>query len=136
MNSAINRKMHSKIHRGINKIAIFVLLACCVVSQSLAQSVLIENVTIHTQTEQGVINGDALIVDGRLVGLGEGFDVPADAERFDGTGKIVTPGLFAAYTQLGLVEIDLEATTVDSVLSEQGVGPAFDVQYAFNGRCL
>ena len=39
--------------------------------------------------------------------------VPEGATRIDLAGKIVTPGLVAADTSLGLVEIDLEASTRD-----------------------
>ena len=48
------------------------------------------------------------------------------------TGKIVTPGLIESYSQLGLVEIWAERTTVDSQVEEYTVGPSLDVSFAIN----
>lgn len=51
--------------------------------------------TIHTLGAAGKIeNGTVLIKDGRIVAVGSTVDIPADAERIDAAGKIVTPGIF------------------------------------------
>jgi len=49
--------------------------------------------------------------------------VPAGARVIDASGRIVTPGLIGAATQLGLVEV-----------TSGPLGPAFDVQYAINAN--
>ncbi len=43
--------------------------------------------------------------------------LPAGAVPVDLAGQIVTPGLFASDTQLGLLEIDMEASTRDDVMN-------------------
>jgi len=69
-----------------------------------------------------VHTGDGTVIPGatielrgtRIVRVAAGGGAgPADATRIDLTGKVVTPGLVAADTSLGLVEIDLEASTRD-----------------------
>ncbi|HET6584867.1 MAG TPA: amidohydrolase family protein [Nannocystaceae bacterium] len=66
--------------------------------------------------------GDGTVVDDatielrgtRIVRITAGTDsIPSGAKRIDLAGKIVTPGLVAADTSLGLVEIDLESSTRD-----------------------
>ena len=59
--------------------------------------------------------------------------------RMDLSGDILTPGLVDPYTQLGLVEIDLEAATRDhtpgaSTVGKSSVRPSFRVWPAFNPR--
>jgi imidazolonepropionase-like amidohydrolase len=55
---------------------------------------------------------------GKIVAVGRDVAVPQSAERIDASGKHVYPGLFDAYTQLGLIEIDQVRATLD--LSETG----------------
>lgn len=63
----------------------------------------------------GTVLRDATVVirDGKFAALG-GPELAGQAgDVIDARGKIVTPGLIAADTQLGLVEIDLEGSTRD-----------------------
>ncbi len=63
----------------------------------------------------------------RIVRVGTGASaVPEGATRIDLAGKLVTPGLVAADTSLGLVEIDLETSTRDD---SRGVGDAVRAGY-------
>ena len=70
-----------------------------------------------------------LVSEGVIEAIGVDLEIPFDYERVDARGKVVTPGLIESYSQLGLVEISGEATTVDGNLSEYRLGPAFDVRY-------
>ncbi|HEX7037194.1 MAG TPA: amidohydrolase family protein [Pseudomonadales bacterium] len=98
--------------------------------------------TVHTlEGEAPLQDATVLVRDGRIAAVGAGLDVPAGYERVDARGKVVTPGLIAAHTQLGLVEISGEASTVDARVAIAAVddlkeayrlGPAFDVQYGIN----
>ena len=73
-----------------------------------------------------------LIADGRIEAVGPDLEVPFDYRQIDARGKIVTPGFIESYSQLGIVEISAEETTVDMAVSEYPLGPAFNVRYALN----
>ena len=77
-------------------------------------------------------NATVLISDGRIEAVGTDIEAPFEYRQIDATGKIVTPGLIESYSQLGLVEIWAEGTTVDSQLEEYSVGPSLDVSFAIN----
>ena len=62
------------------------------------------------------------IVDGRFGRIRQGSRVPlpAGARTIDVAGKVLTPGLIAADSSLGLVEIDLEPSTRDDGVEAAG----------------
>ncbi|MBI1723348.1 MAG: amidohydrolase family protein [Gemmatimonadetes bacterium] len=61
-------------------------------------------------------NGTVLIRDSMIVAVGASVAIPDGARRIDARGKVVTPGLINANTQLGLVEVPNGTNT-----SETGV---------------
>jgi imidazolonepropionase-like amidohydrolase len=64
--------------------------------------------------------------DGKIVAVGANVVIPPDAQRIDATGKIVTPGLVNAATQLGLVEIGSVASTREArARGKDGIAAAF-----------
>ena len=73
-----------------------------------------------------------LIKDGRIEAVGTDVKAPFEYRHIDATGKIVTPGLIESYSQLGIVEIWAEGSTVDSQVEEYAVGPSLDVSFAIN----
>ena len=73
-----------------------------------------------------------LIADGRIEAVGTDIKAPFEYRQINATGKIVTPGLIESYSQLGIVEIWLERSTVDSQVEEYAVGPSLDVSFAIN----
>ena len=90
---------------------------------------------IHTVGPQGTIeNGTVLIVDGRIAAVGADVEVPAGAETIDAAGKVVTPGLFSPYGQLGLVEVSSSAGPVDYSQRGEQFTASFDVADAYNPR--
>jgi imidazolonepropionase-like amidohydrolase len=51
----------------------------------------------------GIIeSGIIVLADGKIVALGKGIEVPADAKVIDGKGTWVTPGLIDAHSHIGL----------------------------------
>ncbi|MFC7069450.1 amidohydrolase family protein [Halobaculum lipolyticum] len=66
-------------------------------------SVVVRGGTVHTQTEQGTVDGDVLVVDGAVAAVGD-VDAPADAVEVDATGMQVTPGLIDAHSHAGMAE--------------------------------
>jgi imidazolonepropionase-like amidohydrolase len=70
-----------------------------------AQTVAIVGGTVYTVSGPKIEHGTVIIRDGRIVAVGGDVPVPAGATRVDATGKWVTPGIIAAETPLGLVEV-------------------------------
>ncbi|MFV0389077.1 MAG: amidohydrolase family protein [Pyrinomonadaceae bacterium] len=65
----------------------------------------ITNARIVTVSGAEIPNGTLIIKNGKIAALGAGIVVPADAEKIDGTGLSVYPGMIDAGTNMGLLEI-------------------------------
>ncbi len=90
---------------------------------------------VYTMESPEPIEGaTVLIADGQVQAVGVGLEVPFDYRQIDARGKVVTPGLIESYSQFGLTEIGGEATTVDSLVAEYPLGPAFDVSFGINAE--
>jgi imidazolonepropionase-like amidohydrolase len=117
----------------IRKIACIGLLALA--ANASAATTAIVGGKVVTVGPQGTIeNGTVLIVDGRIAAVGDDVRVPAGADTIDASGKIVTPGLFAPLSQLGLVEVSLSAGPVDGAQRGERFTAGFDVADAYNPR--
>ena len=91
-----------------------------------AQSIAITGGKVYPVSGPVLERGTVLIRDGRIVAVGADVAVPADAQRIDASGKVVTPGLMNASTQLGLVEIGaIESTRETRSRRGDGVAAAF-----------
>lgn len=102
------------------------LLAGALAAPALSQTVAIAGGKIYPVSGPPIERGTVLVRDGRIVAVGADVVVPADAQRMDATGKVVTPGLVNAATQLGLVEIGAVGSTRDgSAKGKDGVAAAF-----------
>lgn len=76
----------------------------------------ITNARIVTVSGAVIENGTVLIQNGRIAAVGANVTVPASAERIDGKGLSVYPGMIDAGTNMGLAEIPLGANaTMDLV---------------------
>lgn len=114
-------------------IAVFALLIFPL--QTWAGTTAITGGKIHTVGPQGTIdNGTILIVDGRIAAVGDDIEIPADAEIIDSSDKVVTPGLFSPFGQLGLVEVGLSAGPLDYAQRSEQFTAGFDVADAYNRR--
>ena len=90
---------------------------------------------VHTVGPQGTIeNATILIIDGRIEAVGDDVEVPAGAETIDAAGKIITPGLFSPFGQLGLVEVGMSAGPSDYAQRGSQFTAGFDVADAYNSR--
>ena len=69
----------------------------------------IVNARIVTVSGAVIENGTVLIQDGKIAAVGANLSVPANAEKIDGKGLSVYPGMIDAGTNLGLAEIPLGA---------------------------
>ena len=91
-----------------------------------AQTVAITGGRVHPVSGPMIENGTVLFRDGTIVAVGANVAIPADAQRIDATGKVVTPGLVNAATQLTLVEIGAVTGTRDAqARGRDGIAAAF-----------
>ena len=84
-----------------------------------AETIAITNATIYARPDQKLDGATIVMRDGTITAVGKGVPVPTGATIVDGTGKVVTAGLIEASTQIGLVEVDLEATANDGRFNAQ-----------------
>jgi imidazolonepropionase-like amidohydrolase len=111
----------------------FALVACLTINPATAQTIAITNATVHTiAAPQPIANGTVLIRDGRIAAVGSGIAIPAGATVIDAGGKPVTPGLFNAYTFVGLMDVGAVDPTNDLRAGDAEISAAIDTSYAIN----
>lgn len=110
------------------------LLATAVVTApaALAQPVAITGGKVVTNTSQGILE-NAMVVfnNGRIVSVGTAAP-PAGAKVIDAKGKWVTPGLVAAFSRVGLSEIDAEDSAEDTSAPTSKFQASLHAADAFN----
>jgi imidazolonepropionase-like amidohydrolase len=107
-------------------IVLSALLIASAATPALAQTVAITGGKIYPVSGPVIDRGTVLMRDGKIVAVGADVAIPADAQRIDATGKIVTPGIVNAATQLGLVEIGAVGSTRDvAARGRDGIAAAF-----------
>ena len=98
-----------------------------------AQDMAITNATVALGDGSEPIEGGTVVVrGGRIVAAGAGVAVPAGVPVMDGTGRWVTPGLFAALTDIGLADIDAVWESNDKSAAGSAFSAALDVAPAIN----
>lgn len=79
------------------------------------------------------IEGATVIIrDDKVVAAGQNVTVPAGARQIDASGKWVTPGIFAGFSRVGLVEVGAVSQTNDMNARNSVFSAALDIQYAVN----
>lgn len=112
---------------------LFVALSLASTAVARADAVLISGGKVVTNGAAGVIeNGDVLIVDGRIEAVGLRLTPPAGARVVDARGRWVTPGVFAAASEVGLNEIGGSGAPNDANVSGDIASAAADARLAFN----
>lgn len=81
-----------------------------------------------------IANGTVVVRGGAIVAAGADVVVPAGLETIDGRGRWVTPGLFAALTDLGLWDVEEVDDSNDTAAGDSPFGAALDVTPAINPR--
>ncbi|MEO1969153.1 MAG: amidohydrolase family protein [Sphingomonadaceae bacterium] len=103
------------------------------VSPVMAQDLAITNATVATGDGSDPIqHATVLVRDGKVVAAGADVAVPQGVTAIDGTGKWVTPGLFASMTTLGLSDVDGVSESNDTAARGSPFGAALDVTPALN----
>jgi len=94
------------------------------------EKILIQNATVITASDSQILeNTDVLIEGGFIVAIG-GNLIANDAIQIDASNQIITPGLIAPHSQIGLMEIQLERETRDD--STKYFSAGFSIVNAFN----
>ena len=110
------------------------LLAAFVAVPALAQTLAITGGTVHPVSAEPYVGG-IVARDGVIEAVGPNVGAPAGAQVIDATGMHVYPGLFNAWTSLGLNEIGSVAATQDEaelgdtphLLAIEAVHPASEI---------
>ena len=76
----------------------------------------IVNARIVPVSGPAIESGTVVIRDGKIAAVGAGVSVPSGAERIDGKGLSVYPGMIDAGTGMGLAEIPLGATATMDII--------------------
>ena len=94
-----------------------------------AESIVIKNATIFDGIVDSSFNGHILIKDGYIKKISKSSMIQGD-KVIDVKGKIVTPGLIAPDTEIGIVEIGALSVTRDDESNIYDIG--FSIHSAFN----
>ncbi|MGN6148541.1 MAG: amidohydrolase family protein, partial [Rhizomicrobium sp.] len=99
------------------------------IAQSPAPSnaTLIQHGHVYTVGAGTLNDADVLIENGKIAAVGSNIAAPPGAKIIDAHGKPVTPGLMAAWTQLGIQELQLVSEVNDSAPNQEQDSAAFDV---------
>lgn len=115
--------------------SILVILSLLIFSSNaFAWMLAIKGGRIFTMSEGIIEDGVILIENNRISEVGRDVEIPEGATVLDATGKIITPGLFDAFTQIGLKEISQEKSTVDVSEKSDPITPQVRTIDAFNSQ--
>lgn len=121
----------------IIKTAALALSLAALSSSAFAQTIAITGGKVYPVSSAPIENATVLIRDGKIVAVGSGISVPANAQRIDATGKWVTPGFINAGTQLGLVEIgQVQDTRNNTAQGKDNISAAFTVWEGLNTQSV
>lgn len=108
-------------------------LSAALVVPAAAQDMAITGATVATGDGSDPIQNATVVVrGGKVVAVGSGVAVPAGVPVVDGTGKWVTPGLFAPVTDLGLWDVAAVDDSNDVEADESPFSAALDMAVAIN----
>lgn len=116
---------------------ILAALMLTVATSAAAETVAITGGRVVTMGAAGEIaRGTVIVRDGRIVAVGADVPVPSGARIIDAAGRIVTPGLVASGTALGLIEVRAVESTDDRGTHKGDISAAFDAGYGLNPDSL
>jgi len=113
------------------------LLLSAISTTAWAQDYFISDAKLVTNTSQGVVeNADLIIRNGKIAQIGTDLSAPANAETISANGRWVTPGLFAPYSRLGLMDIGGEDVTNDSSSGDSETSVSERASDSFNPKAV
>lgn len=106
-----------------------------IAAPAAAQTVAITNAKLVIGDGSAPIDGGTVVIrDGKVVAAGQGVAVPSGMRVIDAGGKYVSPGIFAGFTRMGIVEVDGVDQTNDAGASTSPFHAAIDVTPAVNPK--
>jgi len=119
---------------GNFKLGLLALAGAFAAAPASAQVIAVQNARVYTMGAAGVIeNGDVIVRNGVISAVGVDLPAPEGASVIDAAGRVVTPGLFAPTSQLGLVEIGADDESNDaSPKGDFALSAALDAVDAYN----
>lgn len=113
--------------------AAFLVVMIMAAQPVAAETILIRDGRVVTNAGAGVIeSGDVLIIDGRISAVAANIAPPRGARIVEAQGRFVTPGAFAAMSEVGLSEISGSGAPNDANVTGDLVSAAADAGRAFN----
>ena len=107
--------------------------ALTLAAPATAQDIAITNAKLVIGDGSAPIEGGTVVVrGGKVVAAGAGVAVPAGVERVDAGGRWVTPGIVAAFSRVGLVEVDAVTGTNDRNAPRTRFSAGLDIAPALN----
>lgn len=98
-----------------------------------AQDIAITNAKLVIGDGSAPIEGGTVVVrGGKVVAAGAGVAVPAGIERVDAEGRYVTPGIVAAFSRVGLTEVDAVSGSNDRSAARSRFSAGLDIAPALN----
>jgi imidazolonepropionase-like amidohydrolase len=117
------------------RLTLAVMAALFAASPALAQTIAITGGKVWTGSDRAPADGLTVLVrDGKVAAVGADVAVPAGAKVIDARGKWVTPGVFNAFTRVGLSEVDDVDETNDWTASKAEFSAAVDVVPAIDAN--
>jgi imidazolonepropionase-like amidohydrolase len=95
---------------------------------------LIQNVTVLKSSGKRLTKRDVLITKGKISGIYKNYKKVKGLTLIDGTGKILTPGLFESASYLGLLEVGSVNSTKNISVEGSSINPSLQSHYAFNSQ--
>jgi imidazolonepropionase-like amidohydrolase len=97
----------------MEKLTSFICALLVLALAAQAETLLLRGATVHTVAKGTLTPGDVLVRDGKIAAVAARIEETAD-RTVDLAGLHLFPGLIAAATDLGLVEIDAVRATIDA----------------------
>lgn len=113
--------------------ALLLSAAALIALPAAAQDVAITNAKLVIGDGTAPIEGGTVVVRaGKVVAAGRGVAIPAGVESVDAQGHYVTPGIVAAFSRVGLVEVDAVDGTNDRSANRSRFSAGLDIAPALN----
>lgn len=117
----------------MRRLAFAAALLAGIAAPAFAQDIAITNATVAIGDGGAPIQGGTVVVrGGRVVAAGSGVTVPAGIRVIDANGGWVTPGIVAAITDLGLLDVDAVGESNDWTKGGGPFSAALDAASAIN----
>lgn len=112
------------------------LIVACSTASALALSAAAQDVAVENATlwdgNQLIEDATVVVEDGLVTAVGADTEIPAGVETIDADGAWVTPGIFSAFSRVGIVEVGAEDSTNDAFAAASKYSAALDMADAFN----